>query len=163
MSDGGLIVHFHYHQPLLADGSQPIVPTCTMSTDASNSGWGGARSAGPIVTGHWSEQESQMHINFLELKAIKFCILSFLHFLRNKTVRILSDNISAIFYLQKMGGTHSPMIVNWPSVFGRSYLTIIFLSPLFTFQALITLWLIFVLESISIIMIMPCVQMVLNY
>ena len=81
---------------LLPSGSASISeqqPIIALSTDASNSGWGDALSSGPTASGSWSEQESQHHINYLELKAIKLCILSFIH-LNDNSFRILSDDIS---------------------------------------------------------------------
>lgn len=82
-------------------------PSISLSTDASNSGWGGYLSSGLTVAGSWSKEESIYHINFLELLAIKFCILSFKNQLKDRSIRILSDNITAVFYIKKIGGTHS--------------------------------------------------------
>jgi hypothetical protein len=79
----------------------------TLSTDASLSGWGGVLSNGLTVSGHWSQAESTEHINFLELKAIHLCILSFLSIIKDHSIKILSDNSTAVSYVNKMGGTHS--------------------------------------------------------
>ena len=70
-----------------APTSDPI-PNITLSTDASSYGFGGALSEGPTVSGSWSQKESNFHINYLELKAIKLCILSFINYLKNNTVKI---------------------------------------------------------------------------
>ena len=82
-------------------------PVLTLSTDASKSGWGGVLSSGETVSGLWSSQESQKHINLLELKAIYFCILSFLSLLSEKSISILCDNQTSVCYFNKTGGTHS--------------------------------------------------------
>ena len=47
------------------------------------------------------------HINFLELKAIYLSIIHFLPLLKNSYILIKSDNSTSVFYLNKMGGTHS--------------------------------------------------------
>ena len=89
-----------------------FVPSITLSTDASLSGWGGTLSSGSSASGHWSLEEKQLHINMLELKAIKFCVLSFLDLLRNQSMLLLSDNSSCVFYINKFGGTHSKEMCN---------------------------------------------------
>ena len=51
-----------------------------------------------------------MHINCLETLAIKFAVSSLLYLYRGiKHVRIMSDNATAISYVNKQGGTHSVM------------------------------------------------------
>jgi hypothetical protein len=90
--------------------SSPIVPSeadLSLYTDASSTGWGGALSSGESVSGFWSKHESSLHINYLELKAIFLCISTFLSSLKSLSVRILSDNITAVSYVNKLGGTHS--------------------------------------------------------
>lgn len=86
---------------------KPFKPDFTLCTDSSKKGWGGVLSSGESVSGIWSHTESLLHINYLELKAIHFCILSFLPFLKNKNISIKTDNITTVFYMNKIGGTHS--------------------------------------------------------
>ena len=52
-------------------------PTCTIQTDASLAGWGEVYNS--ISSGHWSLDESDLHINVpvLELKAIYFSLSLF--------------------------------------------------------------------------------------
>ena len=45
-------------------------------TDASTLGWGACDNS-EISNGRWSEEEQEMHINCLELLAIKFALMSF--------------------------------------------------------------------------------------
>ena len=46
----------------------PVLPAITMTTDASNTGWGGI--SDEVVTGGlWSKDEQSLHINCLLLKA----------------------------------------------------------------------------------------------
>ena len=75
-------------------------------TDASNAGWG-ASDTTQEINGRWSFEEQEMHINCLELLAVKLAISSLLPLHPNvKHVRIMSDNSTAISYINKQGGTH---------------------------------------------------------
>ena len=84
-----------------------ISPDITIFTDACLSGWGSSLSTGDITSGQWSSIESLEHINFLELKAIHLTILEFLPILSNKCIKIRSDNSTAVYYINKIGGTRS--------------------------------------------------------
>lgn len=87
-------------------------PDLTLSTDASNSGWGGVLSSGSVASGTWSREDATLHINVLELKAIYLSISHFNSELKNSSVSILSDNMSAVTYVNKFGGTHSVQMCN---------------------------------------------------
>lgn len=78
----------------------------TLYTDASNKGWGAVMGAEKIG-GRWSEAESQNHINCLELMAAFFGLKSFCSNMKSIHVRIYSDNITTVNYINSMGGTHS--------------------------------------------------------
>lgn len=78
----------------------------TMSTDASMLGWG-VTSPWGNTNGRWSEEEKTLHINVLEAKAILFALECFVK-QRGLAVRILSDNTTAVSYVNKKGGVHSP-------------------------------------------------------
>ena len=72
-------------------------------TDASNSGWG-ATDLEETINGRWSQQEQDLHINCLEILAIKFAVSSLLHLQSGiKHVRIMSDNATAISYINRQG------------------------------------------------------------
>ena len=76
-------------------------PQMMIQTDASKIGWGAA-CQGEKTRGVWSEQEQKLHINILELLAVKLALLSFT---KNETVNSFQiDNTTAIRYLAKMGG-----------------------------------------------------------
>ena len=78
-----------------------------LATDASKEGWGA--SLGESVTGgRWSLSESTLHINVLELKAVLLGLQSLCKEQNNCHIKLLSDNTTAVSYLRKMGGTHSP-------------------------------------------------------
>ena len=79
----------------------------TIYTDASNLGWGASDTLSTI-NGRWSLQEQSFHINCLEILAIKFALSALLPLKKHiKHVRIMSDNTTAIAYVNKKGGTHS--------------------------------------------------------
>ena len=75
-------------------------------TDASNEGWG-AHLGEAIAKGVWSEPESHLHINFLELKAVFLALKSFEHLCRDQVVLIATDNTTVVAYINKQGGMRS--------------------------------------------------------
>ncbi|KAF7238272.1 Enzymatic polyprotein [Varanus komodoensis] len=88
---------------------RPPQPTVTVYTDASLIGWG-ATCAGLRVQGAWTQREAARHINFLELLAIFNALKSFVTVLHRQVVQIASDSIAAVFYVNKQGGTKSPLL-----------------------------------------------------
>ena len=97
-----------------ASGSIKTTPGIdyVIHTDASNEGWGASDNINTDINGRWSLREQMLHINALELKAIKLALYAYLPLQdRARHVRIKSDNTTAISYLNKKGGTHS-MILN---------------------------------------------------
>ena len=73
----------------------------TIETDASYLGWGASNGIQPI--GNRCEEVELPHINFLELRAIWLALNSY--FMNNcnaRHVKILSDNSTAISYVNKM-------------------------------------------------------------
>ena len=79
----------------------------TLFVDASLTGWGVYLSSGESTNGFWTEEERKMHINILEMQAILYAILCFKSKFQNKKINIRSDNKTTVFYILKMGGTHS--------------------------------------------------------
>ena len=82
---------------------EKVVFTC--QTDASKLGWG----CFDVVTGHhangrWSRQESRNGINFLELLAVWHGIQSLYNNVTNCHIKVFSDNISAVAYINDIGG-----------------------------------------------------------
>lgn len=52
-------------------------PTMIITTDASKKGCGGGIEMNQCrVSGRWSTEEMQLHINFLELKAVHFVLMT---------------------------------------------------------------------------------------
>ena len=72
----------------------PLSHALQLFTDASNEGWG-AHLGDSTARGVWSDVESQLHINFLELKAVFLALKSFELLCRNPGPRWQSGNTLA--------------------------------------------------------------------
>ena len=79
-----------------------------IESDASKMGWG-AFSQGKSAGGPWTAEEKEHNINYLELLAAFLALKSFV---KTKEVSVLLrlDNITAIAFVNKMGGTHSKQL-----------------------------------------------------
>ena len=103
----------HPHLEWWMDGrnilrGQPLHPlshALQMFTDASNEGWG-AHLGDSTARGVWSDPESHLHINFLELKAV-FLALELPASLQAPIVLIATDNTTVVSYKNKEGGMKS--------------------------------------------------------
>lgn len=82
-------------------------PSITLTTDASNEGWG-AVSGHKTAQGKWLETEQDYHINEKELLAVLFGLKTVCTGLNEVTIRVLSDNTTTVSYINKMGGVRSP-------------------------------------------------------
>lgn len=81
-------------------------PDLTLTTDASNMGWGavcGNNSTG----GLWSLEEQRNHINYLELKAVLLGLQSLCSVINGKHILVQSDNTTTVSYINAMGGIKS--------------------------------------------------------
>ena len=82
-------------------------------TDASLLSWGGGATAdNTSIGGRWSPEESQQHINVLELKAGYLAVQAFT---RNRKpppahIHLRMDITTAVAYLNQRGGTRSPSL-----------------------------------------------------
>ena len=86
---------------------RPVVPEKTLKTDASGLGWG-ACFDDQRTGGRWSLQESELHINVLELKAVELGLCSLCSDTDNLTgIKVLCDNMTSVSYLRNKGGTRS--------------------------------------------------------
>ena len=88
---------------------QPLHPmdhSVQIFTDASKEGWG-AHLEGRMAKGVWSTQESSLHINVLELKAVLLALREFLDVVQNRIVLIATDNSTVVAYINKEGGMRS--------------------------------------------------------
>ena len=88
---------------------RPLQINCwdlTIESDASTNGWG-ASCQGNNTGGPWTPQEKTFHINYLELLAAFLALKSFARQERSISILLRLDNVTAIAFLNKMGGTHS--------------------------------------------------------
>ena len=77
-------------------------------TDASGkNGWGASMLGTLPIGGVWTEDQLDMHINVKEMLAISYALRSFADTLENQHVRVLCDNTTSVFVLNKMGTTKS--------------------------------------------------------
>jgi hypothetical protein len=77
-----------------------------ISTDASNTGWGGHMNS-LEAAGQWSDSERLAHINLLELWAVRNALQEFENQILNRKVLIQTDNTTVVAYINKQGGTRS--------------------------------------------------------
>ena len=92
----------------------PIInsASCTGShTDRCPNKGFGATCNGISTRGMWSSQEIKYHINILELLAVKLAIQTFTKYRDVKAILLKVDNIVALTYLIKMGGTQNLKMV----------------------------------------------------
>jgi len=89
----------HWNGRAVCQASTPL----QMTTDASAIGWG-ATLLNKQAQGLWNTRLSYKPSNTRELMAILLGLLSFLPDLENKTLQVLTDNISAAAYINFQGG-----------------------------------------------------------
>ena len=99
------------HLPRLSQG----VSLCQVSSnldfwsDASDVGWG-AHLGHQVASGLWAFPQASMSINTRELLAIQHGLHRFQLSLRGHTLAVYCDNVTAVAYLRKEGGTRSPLL-----------------------------------------------------
>ena len=84
-------------------------PSLVVETDASMLEWG-AVCKGIRTGGLWSQAEQRNHINYLELLAATFAVKAFTKDKENIQIHLQMDNRTAVFYVNRMGGTQSPVM-----------------------------------------------------
>ena len=82
-----------------------------IDSDASLMGWG-ATSQNQRTGGPWSQAESNMHINCLELLAATLAMKTFLKNKTRMSVLLRLDNTTAVAYINNLGGTVSKELVD---------------------------------------------------
>ena len=80
------------------------IPDISLKCDASDIGWGGLTDVNK-TGGQWKKEEQNFHINVKELLAILYSLQSLCGKCQNITIKILSDNTTAVNYVNNMGGT----------------------------------------------------------
>ena len=99
----------------------PPDPEFFLYTDASHYGWGAHLEPTTLsFHGRWTENQSQLHINMLEMMAIRLALKQAKTFIHHSCIMISTDNTTVISYINKQGSTHSPnlcvevwKILNW--------------------------------------------------
>lgn len=86
-------------------------PDIIIESDASKSGWG-ARCGTSITGGKWSSDERSLHINCLELLAGSFAIKCWTKDKVSCHVLLKMDNVSAVRYINHLGGTKSRVLAD---------------------------------------------------
>ncbi|KAJ1196926.1 hypothetical protein NDU88_000789 [Pleurodeles waltl] len=84
-------------------------PVATVVADASTLGWG-AHLGDLEVKGLWSPVEQRFHINLLELQAVRLALKAFLPSICGQSVQVLTDNTTAMLYINKQGGVGSYLL-----------------------------------------------------
>jgi ribonuclease HI len=83
-------------------------PTVRLFTDASTQGWG-AHCEGSTFQGLWSTQESTLHINVLEMRAVLLAIEQ-LEPAPGSVLLVATDNSTVVAYVNKQGGLRSSQL-----------------------------------------------------
>ncbi len=79
-------------------------PDMSIFTDASTEGWG-AHLENQEISGTWNKQEKTLHINILELRAVRQAMDHFSVQLAEKQLLVATDNTTVIAYINHQGGT----------------------------------------------------------
>ena len=84
------------------------IPNCSflLKIDAPKSGWGSIFDK-ETTGGHFALDESLLHINVLELKAVLFGLKSLCSHFRQTHIKVLSDNTTAVCAINNMGSCKS--------------------------------------------------------
>ena len=84
----------------------PLQHALQLFTDASNEGWG-THLGDYMAKGVWSDSESQLRINFLELKAVLLALKKFKQQCWGQIILVAMDNTTVVSYINKEGGMRS--------------------------------------------------------
>ena len=84
-------------------------PSLSITTDASLSGWG-AFCEFRTLAGVWTAEESELHINVLELEAVGRAIRALRDHVQGRSLTVFSDNTTVVAYINRQGGTRSPQL-----------------------------------------------------
>ena len=80
--------------------------SCTLTTDASKTGWGG-HFRDIQMSGLWTTNVAKNHINTLELWAVHLALRRIRHLVKGHKVTVECDNMTVVSYLNRQGGTKS--------------------------------------------------------
>lgn len=88
-------------------------------SDASKTGWG-VSCGTETASGVWSDDESNLHINSLELMAAFFGLKCFTKSLNDAQILLRVDNVTAVSYINRLGGVQYPTYIVLPRESGNS-------------------------------------------
>ena len=89
--------------------STPPDPNTFLFMDNSHYAWGAHLEPMRLsFHGHRTEAQSQLHINMLEMMAIRLALKQAITFIHHSCVMISTDNTTVVSYINKPGRTHSP-------------------------------------------------------
>ena len=88
----------------------PTPPACYLQTDASESEWR-AYFDTHVLQGQWSEQQCGLHINVLEVLAVRMAVTTLAGELQNQTVLCRIDNMTVVAQKNRQGGTRSQKLL----------------------------------------------------
>ena len=98
------------HQPL---------PDLRLFTDASSEGWG-AHLLSHQTGGLWDSVQKRLHINVLELLAVRLALQHFLPLVQGQPVMVMTDNTTVVAQLRNQGGmlsrplySHTAQLLLW--------------------------------------------------
>jgi hypothetical protein len=89
----------------------PLNASTTIFTDASMSGWGAHCEDWSQASGKWTPQETELHINPLEMLAVIRALNVWKEDLSYTKVMIATDNTTVAAYIRNVGGTRSPEMI----------------------------------------------------
>lgn len=95
-----------HHTVLKKVAFNPPTPSVTVTSSASNMVWR-AHFNNLEVHRHWKLLVKKIHINVLELRTIFWVLKSFLPHLQGKAVKLITDNMTKMYYGNKQRGVHS--------------------------------------------------------
>lgn len=93
LHDQNLIIGVPLHTP---------PPECLLSSDTLNKGWG-VHLEDLLTSGVWDQQDKELHINVLELKAAFLALQEFQKRVTGHSVVLMSDNTTVVAYINKRG------------------------------------------------------------
>jgi hypothetical protein len=88
-----------------------FIPQVQLFTDASLLQWGACLLSGEAVSRDWGPDWVHKSINVLELQAVLQAVQHFQEQLSGKKVLIVCDNTTAVYYINKQGGTRNPALL----------------------------------------------------
>jgi hypothetical protein len=89
---------------------QETEPHLVVTTDTSDSGWGGY--CGNLsFSGEWLPYQRRFHIKWKELKAVQLTLKHLdLDLISNRCILVRTDNTTTMAYINREGGTRSPVL-----------------------------------------------------